>query len=144
MLERYARSDAARCIPAALLEGLRAVNAHDLDGIRGMLRDDFVLHDHRRTGLGRLEREDYLASLAALFEQAPDVSVETLYEVAVEKQGILLVARNFGTLREGGEFESVYVRIMRHRDDRLVGVEMFEPEDLDVARARFEALCRLA
>jgi len=32
------------------------------------------------------------------------------------------------------------VRIMLYRGDRLVGVEMFEPEDLDRARARFEEL----
>jgi hypothetical protein len=29
---------------------------------------------------------------------------------------------------------------MLYRGDRLVGVEMFEPEDLDRARARFEEL----
>ena len=29
---------------------------------------------------------------------------------------------------------------MLHQGDRLVGVEMFEPEDLDLAWARFEEL----
>jgi ketosteroid isomerase-like protein len=140
MFERWARSEAARGIPASLFEVLRAVNAHDLERIRATFGDDFALHDHRRTGLGRLEKEDYLLSLAALFEQAPDVSVETLYHVAVEKHGVLVVARNFGTLRDGGDFESVYVRIMLWRGDRVVRVEMFEPEDLDAARARFEEL----
>ena len=51
-----------------------------------------------------------------------------------------MVARNFGTLREGGEFESPYVRIMLHRGERLAAVEMFELEDLDAARARFGEL----
>jgi hypothetical protein len=140
MLERYARSHEARGIPAALFEAQRAVNAHDLNGIRASLSDDFILNDHRRTGFGRLGKEDYLASLAALFEQAPDVSAETLYIVALEPHGMLMVARNFGKLREGGEFESPYLRIMLHQGDRLVGVEMFELDHLDRARARFEAL----
>src|SRR5262249_7706796 len=34
LLERYARSDAARCTPAAFFEALRAVNARDLDRLR--------------------------------------------------------------------------------------------------------------
>ena len=55
LLDRYARSDAAQCIPAAIFEALRAVNAHDLDRLRVALSDDFVLNDHRRTGLGRLD-----------------------------------------------------------------------------------------
>jgi ketosteroid isomerase-like protein len=137
MLERHARSDEARGVPAAAFDVLRGVNAHDLERVGATLRDDFVMNDHRRAGLGRLEKADYLASLAALFEEAPDVSVETLYIVAVEPHGVLMVARNFGTLREGGEFESPYVRIMLHRDGRLAAVEMFELEDLDAARARF-------
>jgi class 3 adenylate cyclase len=140
ILERYARSDAARGVPAAAFDALCAVNAHDLERVGATLRDDFVLNDHRRAGLGRLEKADYLASLAALFEQAPDVGVETLYIVAVEAHGVLMVARNFGTLREGGEFESPYVRIMLHRGERLAAVEMFEVEELDAARARFEEL----
>jgi SnoaL-like domain len=140
MLERYARSDAGARSRAAAFEVVRAVNAHDLEGLRAVLPDDFVLHDHRRTGLGRLGAEDYLASAAALFEEAPDVTVETLHVIAVDEHGALSLGRTFGTLREGGEFESVYLRIVLHRGDRLVAIEMFEPEDLAVARARFEEL----
>jgi ketosteroid isomerase-like protein len=140
MLERWARGDAARHIPAAVFEAFRAINDHDLDRFRATISDDFVMDDHRRTGLGRLEREDYMASLAALFEHAPGTTVEPLYHIAIEKHGILEVARNFGTLRDGGEFESAYVRILRHRGDRLVAAEMFELEHLDRARARFAEL----
>jgi ketosteroid isomerase-like protein len=135
MLDRYARS-----APRPYAEGLRAVNAHDAERCCALLSEDFVLIDHRRTGLGQLDAADYLASLAALFEQAPDVTVETLYSVAVEAHGTLEVARNFGMLRDGGPFESIYVRIGLVRGDRLVAVEMFEAEDLEVARARFAEL----
>ena len=51
------------------------------------------------------------------------------------------MAHSFGTLAaSGGEVESVYVRLGLYQGDRIVGMELFEPEDLDVARARFEAL----
>jgi hypothetical protein len=105
-----------------------------------MLFDQFTMADHRRTGLGRLEREAYLASLAALFAGAPDVTTEILRVIAVEQHGMLVLARNFGTLRQGGASESVYLRIMWYRDDRTGGAEMFEPEDIDAARTRFEEL----
>ena len=97
LLARDPRSDAVE----------RAMSDHDLDRLRAALPDDFVLNDHRRTGLGQLGSDDYIASLAALFEQAPDVIIEPLYTVAVEEHGNLAVVRMFGTLADGGEFESV-------------------------------------
>jgi hypothetical protein len=49
----------------------------------------------------------------------------------------------FGTLdASGGDVESVYVRLLVFRDDRFLAFELFDLEDLDAARARFEALCR--
>jgi class 3 adenylate cyclase len=141
MFERYARSDEARCIPAACFESMRAGNARDLDRVRALLPNDFVFDDHRRTGLGRLESAaDYLASLAALFELVSARAFESLYVVAAERHGLLGMTRAFGTLADGGEFEQVFVSLTLFRDDRVVGMEMFEPEDLDVARARFEEL----
>jgi hypothetical protein len=46
----------------------------------------------------------------------------------------------FGTLADGGEFELVYVWLPLFQGGRFVGMELFEPEDLDVARARFVEL----
>jgi ketosteroid isomerase-like protein len=139
--DRYARSDAASA-PAAMFEAFRAFNDHDLDRFRATLHNDFVFHDHRRTGVGTLARADYLASIPPLFEAAPDICSDTLYYIATEKNGSLAIGRDFGTLRDGGEFESVYVRIELYRDDRIVALEEFEPEHLDRARARFEELSR--
>jgi ketosteroid isomerase-like protein len=141
MLERWARSDAARGIPAAVFETFRAINAHDLDRVRAALHDDFVYHDHRRTGLGRIERVgDYVASLRPLFEGKRDFSTDDLYYVAAEEHGSLAIGRTFGTLAEGGEFESVFARLILYRDGRMGAVEQFELEHLDLARARFEEL----
>jgi DnaJ-domain-containing protein 1 len=118
----------------------RAMSDHDLDRLRAALPDDFVANDHRRTGFGQLGRDDYVDSLAALFGEAPDVIIETLYTVAAEKHGSLITVRMFGTLVDGGAFESVMVRLASFRGERIVGQELFEPEDLAAARARFDTL----
>lgn len=141
MFERAARSDAARRVPAAFLEFGRALIDRDLARCRAALPDDFVSDDHRRTGLGLIERaDDYVPWWAALFEQSPDAINEQLYTVAGGRHGLLSVMRLFGTLAEGGAFESVFVHLARFQGDRFVGNELFELEDLDVARARFEEL----
>ncbi|MGH7895781.1 MAG: nuclear transport factor 2 family protein, partial [Candidatus Binatia bacterium] len=142
LFERYARSDAAQWWPGSVIEFWRAMHDHDLARIRASLPDDFVFHDHRRMiGLGRIERaDDYVASAVALFELAPDVTFETLYHVATEQHGELAVAHQYGTLAEGGAFESVAVKLTLYHGQRFVGVELFDLDDLDAARARFEAL----
>jgi hypothetical protein len=78
--------------------------------------------------------------LAALWDESPDASTETLYYLAFAEHGALNVARMFGTLADGGEFESLFVRIGLFRDGQFAGAELFELEDLDRARARFEEL----
>jgi tetratricopeptide (TPR) repeat protein len=137
MFERWARSEEARSIPATTFEGIRAMNAHDLERLRAVLPSDFVLHDHRRTGLGRIEGGDaFAASLAAVFALAGDWTVETLYVIANEPHGELAMARAFGTNADGGEFEAVYLRVIAHANR----MELFEPDELERARARFDEL----
>ncbi len=140
MLERTARS-APPWMPQAGFELERAIADHDLARCRAAVPDDFVFDDHRFPGAGRLESTDaFVAFMAAAFEQSSDVIVEMLYTVAREEHGELAVVRMYGTLADGGEFETVSVRLARLEDGRLVGVELFELDDLDRARARFEEL----
>lgn len=113
--------------------------AHDLDRIRAALPDDFVFHDHRRTGGGRIDgADDYVAWLAALFEQSSDAIIESMYEVATAEHGVLTIGHTIGTLAEGGAFESVFVHLARFQGDRIVGAELFDIQDLDATRARLE------
>jgi ketosteroid isomerase-like protein len=141
MLERAARGDLARWIPAAFLEFVRALFDRDLARCRAALPDDFVFHDHRRSGLGRVERaDDYIRWFAALFEQSSDAINELMYTIARAPHGSLNVIRLSGTLAGGGAFESVFGMLVRQQGDRFVGSELFELEHLDVARARFDAL----
>jgi class 3 adenylate cyclase/tetratricopeptide (TPR) repeat protein/ketosteroid isomerase-like protein len=141
MFERYFRSEGAHWTPRAQVDLVRALNDHDVGRLRAALPDDFVFHDHRRTGVGRIgNADDYVASMAAVFVQSHDVTADTLYYVAVAEPGSLGVGRLFGTLVDGGPFESVFVRLSVYRGGRVVGIELFEIEDLDRARARFEEL----
>jgi len=140
LVERYDSSTTGRRLPAGVFEALRAVNSHDLGRLRAALPDDFVIDDHRRTGLGRLEGADrYVAAAAALFEQAPEILIEVLYVIALHERGVLTMAHGFGRLPDGGQFELVYVWLAWIEDGRLVGTEMFEPEDIELARRRFES-----
>ncbi len=131
--ERFGRSDGAPYMLSAAF--LRALGDHDLAGCRAALPDAFRFHDHRRAGAGVLGADEYVAFLRALFEQSPDVQIEPLYYVAVEKHGFVSVAHSFGTLADGGPFESVFVQLVTP-----LGGELFDLESLERARARFEAL----
>ena len=141
MSDRFRRGEGRR-IPVAAREALDALLHHDFERLRAALPEDFVFHDHRRTGLGRLEGgAAFVASLAPLAELSPDFCIETLYTVALGEHGLLEVARVFGTLAaSGGAFETVYARLGIWRGERIVAMELFEPEDLELARARFEEL----
>jgi hypothetical protein len=128
-------------MPPEFGEMVRALLDHDTRRCRSVLPDDFVFDDHRRTGLGRLEGADaYVAALSALFVEAPNVIIEPLYHLAVEPHGVLAVAHTFGTLAGGGEFENVFVQLGRHTAKRIISAELYELDDLDAARRRFEEL----
>jgi hypothetical protein len=106
MSDRYFRGEGARWTPPSWIEFARALNDHDLHRMRAALPDDFVFHDHRRTGVGRIgNADDYVASLAAVYEQSPDATFATLYQVAADTHASLSVGRMFGTLVDGGEVE---------------------------------------
>jgi ketosteroid isomerase-like protein len=123
---------------------MEALMDHDFARLRAVLPEDFVFHDHRRAGLGRVEgAAAFVASLAPLAEQAPDFCIETLFTIAIGEHGMLDMARVFGTLAaSGGAFETFYARLGTWRGDRIVAMELFEPNDLDRARARFTELHR--
>jgi hypothetical protein len=140
LLERYVASGGDVVVSVAL-DAVRAWNGHDVERLRALFPPDFYLDDRRHTGVGRLEdRDAYLASLAALWELSRDVMLEPLYVVAVADHGRLYVCRWFGTNAEGGGFDAVSVCLALAREGRPAGLEMYELDELDAARARFEAL----
>jgi hypothetical protein len=127
--------------PRATLEFFRAWNRHDRVRMQALLPGDYVFHDHRRTGIGRIEGvAPYLDSLTALWELSPDVRLEMLYEVRRAPNAFLGVLRWFGTNAEAGEFEAVFLGVTRIQDERQVGTDLFEIDEMDTALARFEEL----
>jgi hypothetical protein len=105
LARRYAASHPDPSLRASRLAMARAIRDHDLDGVRAAMRPGFVYHDRRRVGAGRLEGEEYVAWLAALFEQSPDALIAPLYVIASEPHGTLSVGHTFGTRVEGGAFD---------------------------------------
>ncbi len=140
LFERYVASG-AEGMPAGAIEFCRGLNARDVVVARRGLCDDFVLDDHRRTGLGLVEGADaYIASVAAMQELIPEGRVDFLYFAAIAEYGRVGVVRGAGKNTEGGEVESVFVVLWLFRDDEIARAEFFEVEQLDAALARFEAL----
>jgi ketosteroid isomerase-like protein len=134
---RLLRGDARSWRPV-LVEVQRGLVERDLARIRTALSDDFVFHDHRRTGPGLIEGADgYVAWLRALLDESPDAMFEPLYDVVAAEHGTVNVGHTIGTLRDGGAFDSAWVMLATCRGDRMERLELFEPDDLDVARARF-------
>ena len=139
---RLARGEAADCWPPAILELIRCLRDRDLTRLGKVLPEHVVFHDHRRTGIGRIEgATEYIASVAALFEQIHHFDSETLYWAGIEPHASLAVARTAGTLvLGGGEFESIFVRLVHHDAGGIRAIELYELDDLPRARARFEKL----
>ena len=141
----FERTPAAtrRCgYPAAAIEAFRAFNGPrprrvpSRDARRLRLRRPPAHRRGSARGSGQLNRLD-----ATIVRGRPATSVRTTSTMSPQTNTeYLAIGRQFGTLVDGGEFESVFVRLLLFRADRLVVIEQFELEDLDRARARFAEL----
>ena len=143
MWARWAVIDPVAALWLALLTGLAdAWNAHARAGVRAKLADDVVVDDYRRTGLGRIEGADaYMDSIAVLWDLAPNQGIEFGWSwPAFDRHAAVVTLRREGTLVDGGAFENDYLWLGVAEHGRLTRLELFEPEDLDAALARFEAL----
>ena len=137
---RYLLTDEGRQMPAVIDENRRAFGRHDLDALRATLRDDFIFDDHRRTGIGAMGVDAYMESVAALLDETDGLIGETVSRVAISENGTLSVGRTVGTIKQGGDFENLFVRLFMTDGQLLTRVELFELEDMDVAKARFQSL----
>ena len=62
------------------------------------------------------------------------------FRLALERYGVVSVSRSFGTLREGGAFETFRAYVSTVERGRITRMEAFELEDVDAALARFAEL----
>jgi len=124
-----------------MFELAEAINEHDRTRFRAALADDFVFADHRPARLGLIEGADAWAeSWAVLLDLAPDAQIAIGSTLAYARNGSVGLGRTFGTLRDGGTFENPYASVSIVVDGRITRIEMFEPEHVDTALARFAEL----
>ena len=118
--------------------GVDAFNAQDARAFRALCADELRYHDARRTGIGVIEGADAaIASIEVYWKLAGMQQVELGWQwPAYGRHAVLTVVRRFGTLRDGGEFESEYLEIFAARDGRFTHLELYELDDLERAVAR--------
>ena len=79
--------------------------------------------------------------MKVLWELAPEQRIEFGWSwPALHQHALLVTLHRKGTLADGGGFENDYLWLGVAERGRLTRLELFEPEDLDAALARFEEL----
>jgi class 3 adenylate cyclase len=140
--ERFAAGEAtgvAGQTPIAAM--VRAYNEHDWPSMLATLANDFVLDDHRLIGFGTLSRDEWIESIRVHADLAPDVGAEGLRLLAWNRHGRVAVWRVFGTVRDGGPFENVFIGVYLIAGDSIQRYELFDITVVDRALARFAELC---
>jgi hypothetical protein len=119
-----------------------AILRYDWEALRACLADDLVVEDHRTLGLSTLRRDDWIASLRALTELAPDWGAEAVRILAWNRHGRVGVGRMSGTMPDGGgPFEALLVTVFVTDGDRIQHFELFDAAEFDRALTRFAELC---
>src|SRR5439155_14497265 len=119
----------------------RAVAARDWEALASVLDPDLVFEDHRLMGWGTLHSSnEHVTRMRALVDLAPDVMVHLDHDLALDDHGTLGVGRAAGSW-EGGPFEMPFVAVVVFGPDgRIQRFHQYDLEQLDAARARFEAI----
>jgi ketosteroid isomerase-like protein len=119
----------------------RAFTRRDWESMRSCLAEDAVIWDRRALGiLGTLDREQWVESLRAAADLAPDWDAEVVRILTWNELGRVHLARMFGT-RDGGPFENVVATVILVDRDRIQRYEIFDVADAGRALTRFEELC---
>ena len=119
---------------------LHAVLASDWEAWRALLADDLSFEDHRAGGIGTITGPEWVEAQRVLTELSPDVTTVPTEVLAIADHGWISRVRITGTLADGGPFESDHVDLFTVARGRITHVEMFDPDAVAEARARFEEL----
>ncbi len=116
-------------------------DAHDLEGLLGMIGEDWVLVDHRSLGWEEWRGIDGAREqLAAAFELLPDLRLEIEEELAGD--GRVLAARGAwrGSSPDGGPLEIPFGMVVVLDGERWVSADVYEPDDFQPMMARYAEL----
>ena len=107
------------------------------------LREKVALISGASSGMGTAEvrLHEWIESLRVMTDLAQGWGGETFRILAWNRHGRADVNRQFGTLRDGGPLETVFVRVIVTDGDRIQRYEVFDVGDTDQALARFAELC---
>jgi ketosteroid isomerase-like protein len=119
-----------------------ANNGHDPDAFAPLLREDFVLVDHRANGWGRIGGPAALREhLVAEFQISPDISMGIDCVLAGDHRAGAACFTYRGHMADGGgEFEYAIGYVTLVQDGRALGTDVYEPEDREAMIARYVEL----
>ncbi len=132
-----------RPIERVLADQLRAFNDHDLERSAELVSDEIEVRDHRSFGgepiRGHAPMLEYTRSI---FEIAPDVLREFEEVIACDDHVIALRASYRGTSGSDqiGNFEVVNYEVWAEREEKLISVDMYDPDQVEAASARYAEL----
>ncbi len=124
---------------------VRAIARRDWEGLAGLCSPTFVQHDHRRLAVLGTTRggEAWTQNFRALVELAPDSTYRA--EHVRSAPGGAVVVGGFQGTRDGGSFEIPNLVVMEvDGSGALARTDVYEPDQLDQALARFDALLAAA
>ncbi|HJQ85156.1 MAG TPA: nuclear transport factor 2 family protein [Candidatus Binatia bacterium] len=140
--QRYAAGEVAAHGPiaATMRAFLHAFEARDWQALGSLFADDLVVHDHRPIGWETLDGSPaYVRALRTLLDLAPDARLR-LDHVDASAHALLWIAAWVG-VRDGGAFETPWISVSEHdHSGRVRRFDQYDPDQLDEARARFEAI----
>jgi ketosteroid isomerase-like protein len=117
---------------------LAAINGSDWEALELLLADDYSHVDHRMTGVGTLDRDEYVASLGALVELAPDARWRVVAVPRLGAEGLVYVLHVTGTDVNNGAFEILGSGVGTFRAGQLARLEFFP--SVERALVRFDEL----
>jgi hypothetical protein len=122
-------------------ELVEAFNDRDLARQRAVPADDVV----GRTTVGQAwpgsRAREFVDYATVLWGLAPDSQFDAAHMLACDRHGFVGAGRIFGTLADGGgAFEICTISVFSVERGRITRYEVFEPEDVDAALARFVEL----
>ncbi|WP_231986256.1 nuclear transport factor 2 family protein [Mycobacterium sp. E2479] len=118
-------------------------NRHDWDAIAASL-DGAAYVSHRQLAHARAETiDDYMSSIRTLASLVPDYRAEYAQILAHSGLGVLADVVVRGTSTEGVAIEIPLIQLGLLDRDRVTRVEFFDPDQRDMALARFNELSRM-
>jgi hypothetical protein len=117
-----------------------ALDGHDIDRLGELLAPEFEAVDRRtNSGWGRLDREAYLTVCRQLVEDAPGSRWSCLDAVGVVP-GAAYTRYDLRGTQDGIAFNMPFLAVGEVVGAQLVRLDMFEPEDVHAAEARWAEL----